>query len=290
MADNATGTFEERREKYWSVIKAVAFELKPFSLPTREGLQGAFESIRTNAGQIAAELKRVAPEAVGVLKTCDPFKMLGLSVWLLGWSFFIWLEFGAVYFIVSAMAMIFMNLGDREEGEWSAYSVFNAGCRALLGTMNAEQFEREIMRQNVAAPPDREDQDDDENRRQHHPNNRDDDFVWVEPEPEVDGGDGVGGDDEVDHATAAAIAAAVADAADAAELRDAGGDGSDHESDYEDEAGGAGAGGDAAARGAGAGGRRKVSGKRARRGFEERRERQEERRLALQALGEDDWQ
>lgn len=28
---------------------------------------------------------------------------------------------GAVYFIVSAMVMIFVNLGEREEGEWSAY-------------------------------------------------------------------------------------------------------------------------------------------------------------------------
>lgn len=28
---------------------------------------------------------------------------------------------GAVYFIISAMAMIFANLGEREDGEWSAY-------------------------------------------------------------------------------------------------------------------------------------------------------------------------
>lgn len=146
-------------------------------------------------------------------------------------------------------------------------SVFNAGCRALLGTINAEQFEREIMRQNVAAP-DRHHDDDDALQI----NNQEDDFVWVEPEPGVRN-------------------AAAADG-DADGYEPESGNESDN-SDVDDEVHGGGGGDDVgvggAARGAAGAGGRKVSGKRARRGFEERRERQEERRLALQAVGQDEW-
>eukprot|EP00752_Nemacystus_decipiens_P010588 g9429.t1 len=222
----------QRGEKWWNIAKAIAFELKPFSMPTRQDAVTAGKSVRTNVGQITAELKRVAPEAVRVVKDFDPLKTLAFLSWFCGWAFFIWLEFGAVYFIISAMAMIFANLGEREEGEWSAYSVFNAGCKALLGTINAEQFEREIMRQDVAAPARHDDEDD---------------FVFVEPQPEHDG-EGEGKDSEEDDESDGHV-----------------GDGADG--------------------GAARAGGRKVSGKRARRGFEERRERQEERRLALQALG-----
>ncbi|CAM9907727.1 unnamed protein product [Ectocarpus fasciculatus] len=265
MADNTNNTAVGRREKWWSVIKAVAFELKPFSLPTVEDVKAAAVAVRTNVRQVTDELVRVTPEAVGAVKAVNPLRALGLLAWLCGWALFIWLEFGAVYFIISSMAMIFMNLGERGESEWSAYSVFNAGCRALLGTINAEQFEREIMRQNVAAPAHhRGDGNEDDNHRAN--NNQDEDFVWVEPEPVVRD-----------------VAAGDAD-----EPED--GNGSEFDDDEVDGGGGGGVGGGeggAAARGAGGG--RKVSGKRARRGFEERKERQEERRLALQAVEQDEW-
>lgn len=150
-------------------------------------------------------------------------------------------------------------------------SVFNAGCRALLGTINAEQFEREIMRQNPAAPD-------------HHDNgngnDQEDDFVWVEPPGMRDAAvaAAAGNDNDNDHG----------------EIDSDGND--DNWSGDEDEGGGGGEQGNGVAGGNGAGregvgrpGGRKVSGKRARRGFEERKERREERRLALQALGQDEW-
>lgn len=146
-------------------------------------------------------------------------------------------------------------------------SVFNAGCRALLGTINAEQFEREIMRQNVAAP----DRHDDEDDALLH-NNQEDDFIWVEPEPGV-------------RNPAAAAANGDADGYEP----EAGNESDNNDTADEVDGGGHDGGGGAARAAAGAGGR-KVSGKRARRGFEERRERQEERRLALQALGQDEWE
>lgn len=145
-------------------------------------------------------------------------------------------------------------------------SVFNAGCRALLGTINAEQFEREIMRQNVAAP-DRRDDDDDALL----PNNQDDDFVWVEPEPGVRNPAAVAGGDADAHEPEADY------------------ESEDNDTDDDVDGGGDDGGGGAARGAAGARGR-KVSGKRARRGFEERKERQEERRLALQALGQEGWE
>lgn len=94
MADNTTSTAVQRGEKWWSVAKAIAFELKPFSLPTGEDLVNAGKSVRTNVGQIAAEIKRLAPEAVGVVKGFNPLRALGLFAWLCGWALFIWLEFG----------------------------------------------------------------------------------------------------------------------------------------------------------------------------------------------------
>lgn len=95
MADNTNSTQAKRGgEKWWGVAKAIAYELKPFSLPTVEDVSNAGKSVRTNVGQIAAEIKRVAPEAVSVVKAFDPLRALGLFAWLCGWALFIWIEFG----------------------------------------------------------------------------------------------------------------------------------------------------------------------------------------------------
>lgn len=90
MAD----TGGQRGGKWWNIAKAIAFELKPFSMPTRQDVVSAGKSVRTNVGQITAELKRVAPEAVSVVKGFNPLKTLALFSWLCGWALFIWLEFG----------------------------------------------------------------------------------------------------------------------------------------------------------------------------------------------------
>lgn len=149
----------------------------------------------------------------------------------------------------------------------TTHSVFNAGCKALLGTISAEQFEREIMRQNPAGP---------------HPNPHDGDDPQLENEPEeyvfvdelfVDepaGSDGAPGDENE---------------SDIGEYAGVGGErGQEGEEKEEEKAvdvdgGGSGGGGTG----------RRVSGKRLRRGFEQRRERQQERRLALEAVAQDHW-
>ncbi|KOC61965.1 SAYSvFN domain-containing protein 1 [Habropoda laboriosa] len=55
-------------------------------------------------------------------------------------------EFGAVYFVVSILVFICLNTRSKPKkpGELSAYSVFNPDCKAIEGTLDASQFEREI--------------------------------------------------------------------------------------------------------------------------------------------------
>lgn len=52
-------------------------------------------------------------------------------------------EFGTVYGIISAIVALFtvgVSHGVRKPGDVSAYSVFNEGCRKLVGTVTAEEL------------------------------------------------------------------------------------------------------------------------------------------------------
>ena len=50
---------------------------------------------------------------------------------------------GNLYFILSIAVAMFSNFDDRKTNTMSAYSIFNSGCQRILGTITAEQFERE---------------------------------------------------------------------------------------------------------------------------------------------------
>lgn len=67
-------------------------------------------------------------------------------LWITCWAIAIELQFGIVFLLVSAIAGIYYNTrtAPRRRGEVSAYSVFNRDCRAIDGTLKAEQFEQEI--------------------------------------------------------------------------------------------------------------------------------------------------
>ena len=71
---------------------------------------------------------------------------LYVTLWLLMFGFFVEVEFGVVFIILSAFAFIVLSLrGSRRRiGELSAYSVFNENCEQIDGTLMAEQFEREM--------------------------------------------------------------------------------------------------------------------------------------------------
>ena len=71
---------------------------------------------------------------------------LKLLLWALLWGFFIEVGFGAVYLVSSLLFLMVVSLrgSRRKQGEPSAYSVFNADCQPIQGTLSAEQFEREL--------------------------------------------------------------------------------------------------------------------------------------------------
>lgn len=73
-------------------------------------------------------------------------RALKVFLWLVLWGFFIEIEFGVVYFVVSILFFLFHSLrgSRRKPSEPSAYSVFNENCEAIDGTLTAEQFEREL--------------------------------------------------------------------------------------------------------------------------------------------------
>uniref|UniRef100_A0AC35EZB3 SAYSvFN domain-containing protein n=1 Tax=Panagrolaimus sp. PS1159 TaxID=55785 RepID=A0AC35EZB3_9BILA len=77
----------------------------------------------------------------------DPYRCWAATgcFWLAGQILAGHAQFGIVYFIFSLFIFLFLNLGSRKEGELSAYSVFNPNCERLLGSLTAEQFERDMM-------------------------------------------------------------------------------------------------------------------------------------------------
>jgi hypothetical protein len=98
---------------------------------------------------------------------------LTLLIWILGLLLFIRIGFAAVFCILSGIVLIFANLGDRKKGEMSAYSVFNNNFHRLLGTLTAEQFDREIRHNNTPDDDDGDQHDDaefyfDANGGRHH--------------------------------------------------------------------------------------------------------------------------
>ncbi|GMR59552.1 hypothetical protein PMAYCL1PPCAC_29747 [Pristionchus mayeri] len=81
--------------------------------------------------------------------TYDDFPTATLAttalIYLIGQVYFVWIEFGAVFFVFSCLTGICLGLGSRRQGEVSAYSVFNSNCERLLGSMTAEHFERDML-------------------------------------------------------------------------------------------------------------------------------------------------
>lgn len=171
-------------------------------------------------------------------------------------------------------------------------SVFNAGCRAILGTINVEQFEREMMHQS----PDVLDHDTDmeidmgDDEQQFHEEEEEEEENVEDENMERDDGEGSDGDNQEENEQgyvwveppAAALGGGDVDAGDEGKGTDEDGNGNE-ENRRDGVAVGAGV-------RVGGGRQRRVSGKRARRDFESRRERQEQRRLAQEAFGQqDEW-
>lgn len=66
--------------------------------------------------------------------------------WFVIFTVFVHFQWGAVFFVLSALIFIFVNTRTRTRryGEVSAYSVFNKDCKTIDGQLTAEQFEKEL--------------------------------------------------------------------------------------------------------------------------------------------------
>ena len=89
------------------------------------------------------ETKRRIEEAKKPFNPMDFLRTKNIIIFILWYSLyriFLKYNFGAVYFLIIIIALIFMNLGQRKPGELSAYSVFNPNQERILGTMSANDF------------------------------------------------------------------------------------------------------------------------------------------------------
>ncbi|XP_022732068.1 uncharacterized protein LOC111286398 [Durio zibethinus] len=75
---------------------------------------------------------------------------LGIKAWALIILWFIlapvahkW-DLGPLYILGTGFCIIFLNLGRRQPGDVSAYSIFNEDFRELPGTLNADAIDRDI--------------------------------------------------------------------------------------------------------------------------------------------------
>ena len=71
--------------------------------------------------------------------------LLKLFVWLTLFLIFIRLEFGAIYFIISVLYLMWSSLDSRRRrNQLSAYSVFNPNFEKIQGTFSAEDYDRQL--------------------------------------------------------------------------------------------------------------------------------------------------
>ncbi|CAI2353222.1 unnamed protein product [Caenorhabditis sp. 36 PRJEB53466] len=92
-------------------------------------------------------LTKSEPVAENYVETSVVSTPILIVVYLTGQALAAWVQFGAVFFIFSLIVFTYCNTGRRRRGEMSAYSVFNENCERLAGSMTAEHFERDMLRQ-----------------------------------------------------------------------------------------------------------------------------------------------
>ncbi|KAM0934541.1 putative SAYSvFN domain-containing protein [Dioscorea sansibarensis] len=88
------------------------------------------------------------------LRLPDILLMAIFSISLKAWAFIVlWFslapvahrwDLGPVYILGTGFLIIILNLGKRQHGDLSAYSIFNEDFRELPGTLNADRIDRDI--------------------------------------------------------------------------------------------------------------------------------------------------
>lgn len=125
------------------VIKTIAYELQPCR-PQDIATLYRWTVINMRSLYQHVPVKTFITQTLHYLRAVDIRKlMLGLT-WCCLWLCAIyWFGMGSLYLMLSIAGVMMMNFDDRKANSLSAYSIFNRGYQRLLGTMTAEQFERE---------------------------------------------------------------------------------------------------------------------------------------------------
>jgi hypothetical protein len=117
--------------------------LLPFVPPPLQRLKLSSFSLLLDAVRVLlTQLTSIARQHV------SRWHLLFCALWATGFWLAAWAEFGLVFVILSGFAFVFGNTaqGAAPDGSpyRSAYSVFNEGCRAMMGTATAEQFDEQL--------------------------------------------------------------------------------------------------------------------------------------------------
>ena len=143
----------------WLCVKCVLYELIPMHPVYAHRQALIFKNFFVESTKlIAVKFFEVFVILMKYFSKISSRSWLYFLIWASLWKIFIYIEFGSLYIIITLFAGIFSNLGQKQEGDLSAYSVFNKGFTTLLGQSTGQQFDNEIRHNNRG-------DDDDEDRR-----------------------------------------------------------------------------------------------------------------------------
>ena len=105
-----------------------------------EGFEEGYEDLKEAQMK---EAKRRLEEAQKPFNPMDYLSTKNIIIFIIWYSLyriFLKFNFGAVYFMITIIVLIFLNLGERKPGQLSAYSVFNPNQERILGSMSPNDF------------------------------------------------------------------------------------------------------------------------------------------------------
>jgi hypothetical protein len=125
------------------VLKAVAYELQPCR---PQDVVSFFRWTVRNAQSLYQHIpsRQLAAQALSFVKGVSVRSAVLTLAWAALWLCSIYcFSMGSLFLMLSLLVAMFANFDDRKAHTLSAYSIFNIGCQRILGTMTAEQFEKE---------------------------------------------------------------------------------------------------------------------------------------------------
>ncbi|KAI7845633.1 hypothetical protein COHA_000919 [Chlorella ohadii] len=114
--------------------------------PLRLRLPANAPAWKRNTVRFLRQRLHVPEAALALLLRVSLRAWLALAAWMAGARLAARWELGPLYIIATILLLMLLNLGQRREGQWSAYSLFNPGMRRLPGQMTAEDLDRQVRR------------------------------------------------------------------------------------------------------------------------------------------------